>query len=99
MDDDTEEEVRHAKASGDQFLIDYMVDQSGSCAKGEDIAWLKSLTKLPVLVKGVLTGMPDVSFPRKRCFVMLTIDCKWNVVAKNFYRCPLCAKYIHLLSY
>ncbi|XP_071819650.1 uncharacterized protein [Apostichopus japonicus] len=54
--DENTDEVRAAKASGDVMLMNYMKNQTASCPKWNDIAWVKTITTLPVIVKGVLTA-------------------------------------------
>lgn len=49
-------EIQAAIDEGDTYLMNYMTDQVGSCSKWADIMWLRSLTKLPVIAKGILTA-------------------------------------------
>ncbi|XP_072165896.1 2-Hydroxyacid oxidase 1-like [Diadema setosum] len=50
-----EKEVRSAKAAGDKLLWDYM-SQADSSATWDDIKWVKRISSIPVVVKGILTG-------------------------------------------
>ncbi|XP_072017593.1 2-Hydroxyacid oxidase 1-like isoform X2 [Amphiura filiformis] len=49
-------EVRSSIANGDIALWDYLTEQLVTSETWEGIHWLRSITKLPIVVKGVLTG-------------------------------------------
>ncbi|XP_072017590.1 2-Hydroxyacid oxidase 1-like [Amphiura filiformis] len=49
-------EVRSAIANGDIALWDYWWEQMVNSETWEGIHWLRNITKLPIVVKGVLTG-------------------------------------------
>ncbi|KAJ8027345.1 Hydroxyacid oxidase 1 [Holothuria leucospilota] len=55
--------IAKAKASGDPFLFGFMHRQVVGNHSWKDIAWIKSLTKLPIILKGILTG--DVQRQRR----------------------------------
>ncbi|XP_071819821.1 2-Hydroxyacid oxidase 1-like isoform X2 [Apostichopus japonicus] len=51
------EETEKAKASGDKYLFQYLKQQiSSAAADWNYIAWMKSQTKLPIILKGILTA-------------------------------------------
>lgn len=50
------DDVARAKASGDEFLFTYGREQTESMATWADIAWIKSITKLPIILKGIMTA-------------------------------------------
>ncbi|KAJ8027334.1 Hydroxyacid oxidase 1 [Holothuria leucospilota] len=50
------EEILRAKSTGDEYLYTYAKNQSSSAATWEDIAWIKSITRLPIILKGILTA-------------------------------------------
>ncbi|PIK52922.1 hypothetical protein BSL78_10171 [Apostichopus japonicus] len=49
------EDIAKARASGDDRLFKYAWDQSLSCPKWEEVEWLKTVTKLPLIMKGIMT--------------------------------------------
>ncbi|XP_072017586.1 2-Hydroxyacid oxidase 1-like isoform X1 [Amphiura filiformis] len=49
-------EVRSAIANGDIALWDYLQEQLVTSETWDGIKWLRSITKLPIVVKGILTG-------------------------------------------
>ena len=49
-------DVKRAIADGDVALWHYIMDQHSDKVTWKDVKWLKSLTKLPVVAKGILTG-------------------------------------------
>ncbi|XP_072017498.1 2-Hydroxyacid oxidase 1-like [Amphiura filiformis] len=49
-------EVRSAIANGDVALSRYSIEQIVTAETWEGIKWLRGITKLPIVVKGVLTG-------------------------------------------
>lgn len=53
------DDVARAKASGDEFLFTYGREQTESPATWADIAWIKSITKLPIILKGIMTGKEE----------------------------------------
>ncbi|KAJ8027292.1 Hydroxyacid oxidase 1 [Holothuria leucospilota] len=50
------EDVAKAKASGDKYLLEYAVLQTNSPGSWEYISWIKSLTTLPIILKGIVTA-------------------------------------------
>ncbi|KAJ8027349.1 Hydroxyacid oxidase 1 [Holothuria leucospilota] len=48
--------IAKAKASGDPFLFGFMHRQVVGNHSWKDIAWIKSLTNLPIILKGILTA-------------------------------------------
>ncbi|KAJ8037645.1 Hydroxyacid oxidase 1 [Holothuria leucospilota] len=50
------EDVVKAKASGDKYLYEYAKLQTYSPGTWDDIAWIKSITTLPVILKGIVTA-------------------------------------------
>ena len=55
MDAGTEEQ-EEAKKKGDKNLIYYWKSQFDPSVTWKDIAWMKKLTSLPIVCKGILTG-------------------------------------------
>ncbi|XP_071481717.1 2-Hydroxyacid oxidase 1-like [Diadema antillarum] len=51
-----DEDLQKALSSGDEFLWAYSVSQLNSSVTWSSIRWLKSITDLPVVVKGILSG-------------------------------------------
>ncbi|XP_071819150.1 2-Hydroxyacid oxidase 1-like isoform X1 [Apostichopus japonicus] len=50
-------DVAKAKASGDEGLLQYSRDQiDQSQPKWKDVAWLKTITHLPIILKGIITA-------------------------------------------
>ncbi|PIK33776.1 putative hydroxyacid oxidase 1 [Apostichopus japonicus] len=49
------DDIAKARASGDDRLFKYVWDQSLSCPKWEEVEWLKTVTKLPLIMKGIMT--------------------------------------------
>lgn len=50
-------ELEKARAAGDFTLVEYAGEQTGqSYGQWTDLKWLKSFTKLPIVLKGVISG-------------------------------------------
>ena len=63
MDIPGDEEVARYKREGDIMLLSYAANQIASCT-WEDVRKLKRTTKLPLIAKGITTGMGcNIKFP------------------------------------
>ena len=47
-------------ANGDVALWDYITNQINDSETWDDVKWLRGITKLPIVAKGILTGMTGV---------------------------------------
>ncbi|KAJ8027350.1 Hydroxyacid oxidase 2 [Holothuria leucospilota] len=49
------DDIAKAKSNGDTQLFHYMSDQAAWDQSWDDIAWIRSITRLPVILKGIIT--------------------------------------------